>query len=459
MGWLQTVNDFFFEDAGVKTQGGEVRRASSSGASTTGAAGMVSSADMDFIAKLLNKGLQEGKTFPIYELEGLPAVFAIIRVLASDLGAIPLDVLSTSDDRKQMVNVAGYDLIRHKPGYLLNKTTFWTAFWWNAYLGGTGYAQIERDMYMNPINLRLWKWHEVGITYDHYGQEVIYTTPLGVVPYEDMISVPLNTTNGIFGRTPLEVCGEAASEGLAAQRHGNAFYQNGAKLQGVLNVPSRLSEAPGAKGNTPEEKAKSGRDRLRSGFRTAANSGEVPILEEGIKFTPLDMKFGDMEFLATRNFTFEQMCSMYGVPPALIANYKDAKYTNAEQMDLSYVKHTITNPLTQLEDELKTKLIPRKYWNRAEVYGDIDYLLRGDIKTQTEYHEKMINNRVLTANDILREKKRPTFAGGDERWVSAGSMPEATAKEYYSKTDKQDNNAGASTETGGGNAGAETDES
>jgi HK97 family phage portal protein len=452
MNVLQRIDGYIFGNAGAgNLANGELKR-NRAGASP---AGMVNSSDMDFVAKLLGE-TGRGDVYPIHKLEGLPAVFAIVRVLATGLGAIPKDVLSTTDDRRPMTNLAAYDLIRHKPNFLVNDKAFWTAFWWNAYLGGGGFAQIERDAFMNPTNLRLWKWHQVGTTYDQYYQDLFYTTPLGIVEVEDMISLPMNSLDGVFGRTPLEVCGEAASEGLAAQAHGNAFYHNGAKIQGALTVPTRLSNMPGATGNTEEEKAKSGRDRLRSGFRTSANSGEVPILEEGIKFTPFDMKFGDIEFIKTRNFTFEQLCSIYGVPPALVANYKDAKYTNAEQMDLSYVKHTLTNPLTQLEEELKTKLVPRKYWNRVEVYGDMDYLLRGDIKTQTEYYEKMMDKRVLTANDILRDKKRPIFKSGDERWVGAGMMPEDTAKEYYGQDkNNNQNNGGGNSGTEGGNAGTE----
>ena len=394
--------------------------------------GVATTSDPEFILKLLGQNLK-GNSYSPNQLEGLPAVFAVIRLLSEDLGSIPFDVLSKSDDRRQMTGLPAYNIITEKPAYLQNKSGFWTSFWKNALQGGSGYAQIIRDDFFVPNRLRLWKWHEVGVYYDYLREEIEFTTPLGVVPFEDMIYVPLNSTDGIFGRTQLEVCAAAASEGLAAQEHGNSFYSNGAFPMGVLKTPNRLSNMPGADGNNEEQKAKGARDRLRSNFEGVAQTGKVAILEEGVTFETLNMKMGDIQFIETRKFGFTQVCSIYGVPPGLVQDYSDVKYSSAEQMELAYVKHTLAPKINLLEEELKTKLISPKYWGKCEVYGDMDALLRGDINTQTNHYTQMNNIGVLTSNDILRLKKRPTYEGGDERWRTAGSMPEATAKEYYKK--------------------------
>lgn len=394
------------------------------------------------MAKLLKIDLTgETERFSTAQLEGIAAVFAIIRVLSADLASIPLHLLSTDDSRTERTDLEAYSILQ-KPSYYHTKTVFWKAFWWNHFLWGAGYAQIIRDKYYRPTELRLWKGNEVGLLVDDTSLaiDVAFSTPNGIVPFRDMIYLPANSLDGIVGRTPIQVVYDAHAEAYAAQRHGKVFYQNGAKLQGILTVPTRLQDAPGNVGKTEKERAENARERLRDNFSGITSTGRVPILEEGIDFKPMNMPMGDMQFIENRQFSFEQLCAIYGVPPAIVQDYKNSRYTNAEQMDLSYVKHTLSPAITQFEEELHSKLVLGEDKPFTEVYGDLDYLLRGDINTQTEHDSKMLDHGVYTQNDILRRMKRPTHKDGDKRWMQAGVMPMDVAEKYYSGGDNKQGN-------------------
>lgn len=377
----------------------------------------VSILDANFGNKI---GLFSGNT-TIQKGESLIPVFACVNVIAESISSMPFDLVGIDDTRQSLTNHRLHWLVTKQPSEFQSKTIFWEVFLRNALLSGNGYAEIIRDNAYRPKGLRLWMWNEVGleVRMQRDYEEVVYLTPYGKVDKWDMIHLKLNSVDGLRGRSHIEVARNAIGEGIAAQEHGKNFYENGAKLTGFLKTPNRLDEL--AKNN------------LKESFEGARNSGRMPILEQGLEFQSVQMPFGDAQFLETRQFGFDLICTLFKVPPALVSNYKDAKYANSEQMDLGYVKHTLTPIVNALEEEISLKLLSESDWKRATVNINMEGLLRGDLASLTDHVEKLVNNGTYHWNDGLKVLGKPISddPNANKRWVHSGMMPADVAAAYY----------------------------
>ena len=109
-------------------------------------------------------------------------------------------------------------------------------------------------------------------------------------PYE-LSFLFFETYDGIRGRGLLDLARETVAMDTMAQRFGKKFYQNGARLSGVLEVDTDAK---------PET-----RRRLKDEFRgyAADDAFAVAVLDHGMKFTPLGISQSDAQYIESRQFT------------------------------------------------------------------------------------------------------------------------------------------------------------
>jgi HK97 family phage portal protein len=183
-----------------------------------------------------------------------------------------------------------------------------------------------------------------------------------VHPPEDMIHIPSLGFDGLRSPSPLTYAArEAVGAALAQEEFTSRFFAQGSTHDIALKTAKNL---------TKEQSAV-----LAQSYATRyggnRNNRSPLILTGGMEVEKLSITAQDAELLASRRFTVEEICRVFGVPPFMIgATEKSTSFgAGIEQMGIGFVKYTLQGQhLTPLQQEFNRKLWP----SRQAVYCEFD---------------------------------------------------------------------------------------
>jgi HK97 family phage portal protein len=126
-----------------------------------------------------------------------------------------------------------------------------------------------------------------------------------------------------LGMSPLSAAAVATDQHNASADWNLSLLQNAAKLPGYLHVDTTI---------TDEQLDRLGQD-FADHFSGKENAGKTPVLFNGMTFTPNSLSPTDMDWLAGRKMSAQEICSVFGVPSQVLgiegsqtfANYSEAR--------------------------------------------------------------------------------------------------------------------------------------
>jgi len=148
-----------------------------------------------------------------------------------------------------------------------------------------------------------------------------------------------------------------------------------------------------------------------------ANSHKPLILEEGLKYKSISIPPDSAQFLETRRFGIEDIARWFNLPPDKLKDLSKATFSNLEQQDLNFIRHSLMPLVISIEQELTRKLLRENEKRTVYFKMNLDGLLRGDIKTRTESYRTLFNIGVLSVNEIRNKEEMNPTEGGDSRYV------------------------------------------
>ncbi len=335
----------------------------------------------------------------------LSPVAAAHRILTNSFGLIPFGLYRKEGEARVAVRDADLDrVMKVRPNdymspFLLRKVVLSNAFWhgfgavWNR--RDSGGRVVERlPLPSECCTLRRDRdsgayWYDYNVdgvqrSFSNYELSILY----------------FETYDGLRGRGLLELAREAIAVDAMAQRYGKKFYQNGARLSGIVEVNSDAK---------PET-----RRRIKQEFRTYAadDAFAVAVLDHDMKFTPLGLSQSDAQFIESRGFTVEEISRFTGVPKHMLQTGKESYDSNAQQR-LNYVTDTLLPYVVQWESEDTYKLpAPAQRQSGVYVHGNVEALLRADPTTRADFYVKLIEHSVLCPDDARAKEELNPIPGG-----------------------------------------------
>jgi hypothetical protein len=339
---------------------------------------------------------------------GIPAAYACINLLGNLVGSLPARVVQRT--------AAGHeDLDSHPVSILLLRapneqhTPFEFRRLVQARVGGSGigYARVYRDAYYQPTALVPVRTSDVQILSPGPGQvryRVRITTPSGapaqateILTRADLVQVNALSTDGFAGISPVTLLRENMGIAMAQRDSFASFLKNGSKFPGIL-AATGLTEAQMKDFRAVWDASQSG----------VANSGKIPILNGA--FTYLDksagMSMADAEFLASRAFENNEICSVFGIPPILIgATEKVSSWgTGIEQINQGFLTYGLNPWLVNWEQSLSFSLLTaEEQADGYEIKFDRSALLAASLTARAAFYQQMRMIGVMSINDVRHE--------------------------------------------------------
>ena len=343
--------------------------------------------------------------------ERLSPVAAAHRILTNSFGLIPFGLYRKNGEERVPVDDPVLNrVLKVRPNdymspFLLRKTVMSNAFWhgfgavWNRQ-DGDGRVVQRIPLPTDCCSIR--KDLETGRYWYDYNVDGLHRT---FSNYE-LSLLFFETYDGIRGRGLLDLAREAIALDAMTQRYGKKFYQNGARLSGVLEVDTDAK---------PET-----RQKLKKEFQAYAadDAFAVAVIDHGMKFTPMGVNQHEAQFIETREFSVEEISRFTGIPKHMLQTGKESYDSNAQQR-LNYITDTLLPYVVQWENEDTYKL-PRPGDREAGVYihGNVEALLRADPGTRANFYQKMIQNAVFTPDECrVKEEKNPIPKGLGKRFL------------------------------------------
>ena len=344
---------------------------------------------------------------------GFAAVWACVLAISQDIAALPCQLFADTPagGKVKISDHPATRLLNLQASPLQNALPHRQAMIATVLLHGNAYALIEYGPRYRPVALHYRHPNNTQVLREN--GRLYYRFSGDPTIYQDYEVIHLRglclDDKGIMGASVLSTHRENIGQGLAAQRGGTSFYNNGARIGGVLETDSIFKDA-----------ATSARLRgeWQASYGGAENAGKVAVLEGGMKFKAISLPPADAEFLSTRKFTRGEIASIFRVPPHKIGDLERSTNNNIEQQSIDYVQNTLQPWLVNIEQEYRLKLLTAREIDTHYFRHNIAALLRADAKSRGEYYRVMTDIGVYSINDVCAlEEMNGIGAEGDARFV------------------------------------------
>jgi HK97 family phage portal protein len=121
-----------------------------------------------------------------------------------------------------------------------------------------------------------------------------------------------------------------------------------------------------------------------------------------------------------QRFSIEQIARIYSLPPVFLQDLTHGTFSNTEQQDLHFVKHTVKRWVEQFEQEMNLKFFGRG--SDFYVEFNVDGLLRGDLKSRMEAYAVSIQNAIRTPDEIRAIENLPA-KGATDLLIQGATVP------------------------------------
>ncbi|MHB8123820.1 MAG: phage portal protein [Desulfuromonadaceae bacterium] len=341
--------------------------------------------------------------------QSVSAVYACVQAIAETTASLPLILFRRGEDGDRE-RAADHPLYRVLHDMANPEQTALEA---REYLQacvlvrGNAYARIVRgydgqvrELWpLNPDNVQVRRTPS-GLVYEHSKEGVLTR----LLSHEVLHLRHRLGDDGVLGVSPIAAARGVVELAIAENEHGRNTFTNGAKLLGVLKVPSMLK---------PEQRTAIAAS-WASQHAGGSNSGRTAILESGVEFQPLSMSLEDASWIEARKLSVIEVCRLFRVPPSIVGAMEQSNYSNSVEMARQFATQTLRRHLVMWEQAIAAKLLTdagrRTYFAEHQVEG----LLRGDSVNRAAFYSSGISDGWMLRSEARKLENLKVIDGIDD---------------------------------------------
>ncbi len=371
--------------------------------------------DGEFWRGFLGLGTTSGETVTRESALALDTVWACTNLIANAVGTLPCNVY-----RKDGATVdregALYELLHNLPNLDDTAPEFWSMVAMCLCLDGNFFAEKKlsgsRLVALNPLPPQ-----SVEVCRNHRNERFYEITKDGKkrrIAESQMFHVRGAVLPGIDrGLSPIGVVRNTLGNAMAAEKTAGKMFAGGLQASGILTVDQLLSA----------EQRKQVRDMLQQ-YSGSDRAGKTAVFEAGLKYQPLTVNPEEAQMLETRQFSVEQICRIFGVPPVMIGHAANGTTTwgsGIEQLILQFTKTCMRPMLKRIEYAIYRDLLDAETRRTLKVKFNMEELLRGDSAARADFLSKMVGSGIYLIDEARGYEDKASVPGGDRSIVN-GTM-------------------------------------
>jgi len=336
----------------------------------------------------------------------VPAYWAGVQFISNTIASLPLKLYRIGSDGNRE------DDSSSPMGRMLAQRIngSWTSHKWRKWsmqqtlLEGRSLTWIDRqNMRLKPLNV------SASAVRTNNLDEVVFDTEGRSFPSADVIDIPwMLDDDGIDHIRPLKAHKETLALAIGLNRYASNFFENGGvpplALEGPINSPGAADRAS---------------NDITQALKRKKNKN-ILVLPSGHTLKQVGFNPEQGQLIEARRMQIEEIARILNLPPMFLQDLTHGTFSNTEQQDLHFVKHSLTQWLRAWEQEINLKMFPD---GRRFVEFNVDGLLRGDFKTRMDGMARAINTAQMTPNEARKKENRPPLEGGDRLYIQGAMVP------------------------------------
>lgn len=230
----------------------------------------------------------------------------------------------------------------------------------------------------------------------------------------------LRPAGALRGISPLEALRGSLGAAIATEDHAARFFGQGAALSFGVEVPGKMDPV----------KREDLRSALRQKYAGNGNAHAIGVLTDGAKFVSgLAPTPEQAQMLATRNWSVEDLCRPYGVPPAMAGSTEPgaASFSSTSTYDRWFKERGVL-PLAERIEAPHDRLVsvpdgitdPRA---SAQFKFNLDGIARASLTERATASKEFVQGGILTPNEARKNEDKPPIAGGDQLFMQQQMVP------------------------------------
>lgn len=339
-------------------------------------------------------------------------VYACVSLLAGAISTLPFAIFERDGNARKRADHDYWWMLNEQAHGDSTAAAAWEQIISGKLFYGDGFARLERAGYastrvigwkpMHPLSVQPFRATDGTLYYRHQPERGEQIT----LDASDVIHLPSLGFDGLTSPSPITYAArEAIGISVAAEQYNARFFSQGATFDYALKTSSTL------KSDQLSDLRESLRARVQNGSR-----GPL-ILTGGLEPAQLSVNPKDAEILATRLFSVEEICRIFGVPPHMVGHTdKTTSWgSGIEQQGIGFVRYTLQRHLTPIAQEFNRKLWPIR--QRFFVEHITDALVKGDLKSRYEAYRIGLGRAGepgwISPNEVRRLDNLPPITDGD----------------------------------------------
>lgn len=362
-----------------------------------------------------------GKSVTATNALTLSTVWACVRLVSGTISSLPLMVYQdgANDSRKIAKAHPLYGLLHDSPNADQTALDFWQFMCVSLELWGDAFARITRGrggkiIALTPLRPEVvharrvadgsirYRYPDNGQTVDIGQDEMFHVRGFGGSPLGGLSTLA-------FGRHSFGLA--MATDEAAAQ-----MYKNGLRPSGVLTTQNNQTLKP-------DQRA----DIYKYVVEPFAgdNNGKPLVLEAGLTWQAIEMKADDAQMIESRHFSVEDGCRWFGVPPHMVGHTAGNTQlgSSIENQTLGWLMFGLRERLKRIEQAIAKQLLTAAERLTITVEFNLEGLLRADSAARAAFYAQMVQNGIMTRNEVRRLENLPPLPGGDDLTIQSNMIP------------------------------------
>lgn len=346
----------------------------------------------------------------------LSVVFACTRIIAETVATLPLIVYRRKPKGRAVASDHWlYALVHDSPNADQTAVEFWEEVMINIVLRGRAFIHAPRDVVGQVIEMRV-------LRFDLMGSPRILANGSRVYPYSHptrgVVEIPereLWVPKGFGGLSVIQYGARSMGGAMAAEKAGARLYDNDMRPVAVITRDEILTAA----------QRKMVKEGIQDGMMSAIEGGPLRLLEGGMKYQQLSLTAEDAQLLETMQFKVEDLCRWFGMNPAMIGHGTAVSNwgTGREQINLAFLQYVLSSYCERLEQGISKWLLGPAERGRIYAEFSVEGLLRADSAGRASFYSTMVQNGLMTRNEVRELENLPTMEGGDELTIQSNLVP------------------------------------
>lgn len=348
-----------------------------------------------------------GGTVSVETALKLSAVWACVKLRGETISTLPLHLYDR--DHRLAAELPLYALLHDAPNADMAASEFWQMIAASLDLWGNAYALIVRAggrvVALDPLDpqaMRVARDDRGAIVYryDKRGYDSAYSE-------DEILHLRGFTLDGLTGLSPIQYAAHTIGAQIDLNKASANDWKNGLKIGAIFKFPSLLTE---------EQRTVFRKNLAR--YQDADTSDNNILLENGIDAASAEgirINPKDAQMLESRVFGIEEICRAFGVPPQLIGSTDKASSwaSSLEGMNQGFLDYSLRPTLVRIEQTLARKLLTPAERGRYRAKFAVEGLLRANSGDRANFYSQMVQNGIMSRNEVRRLEDLPPVAGGD----------------------------------------------